>query len=125
MSFDQVFPRGCYLIGQVEPVRDFDRSTKESFVQSRDKDTGLPLWQVAVLDGDPTAKAAQRTMSIKIPSAEEPEVPDLPQGHPIMPVEIVGLTVTPYVAQSTGRLAYSIRATAIRRARVAASGGGE
>jgi hypothetical protein len=50
-----VFPFGAYLVGEVGPVFDFDKSTKDSKVQQVDKDSGLLLWSVEVLDADPEA----------------------------------------------------------------------
>ncbi|GAA5047995.1 hypothetical protein HNP84_000263 [Thermocatellispora tengchongensis] len=66
VTFTQVFPYGCYLVGEVEPVKDFDASTRERFVQARDKHSGELVWQVAVMDADPSLKAAQKTVSVKI-----------------------------------------------------------
>ncbi|MEV0353132.1 plasmid replication, integration and excision activator [Nonomuraea sp. NPDC050680] len=113
IGFDQVFPHGCYIVGQVEQVKDFDASTNGRTVYAKDKTTGEPVWQVPVMDGDPTLKASQKTVAVKILSATEPVAPPAAAGLPITPVEFVGMTVTPYVGQ-TGRLAYSIRATGMR-----------
>ena len=44
VEFGVVFPSGAYAAGAFEPVRNFDASTGEKFVQSHDKATGLPLW---------------------------------------------------------------------------------
>src|ERR1700748_485798 len=91
-----VSPHGVYAAGAFEPVRDFERSQGDRFVQQADKATGAPLWSVEVIDADPQARA---------PAAG---------GAPFVPVEFTGLTVTPYVNQSTGRLAYSVKATGVR-----------
>jgi hypothetical protein len=112
-----VFPQGCYLVGEVEPVKDFDKSTKERFVQARDKHTQELVWQVVVMDGDPKAKAAQKTVVIKIMDNEEPKAPAIPPGMPCVPVTFDHLSVTPYVHQGTGRLAYSFRAKGLRAVR--------
>ncbi|MEQ4720168.1 plasmid replication, integration and excision activator [Nonomuraea sp. B19D2] len=113
ISFDQVFPHGCFLVGQAEQVKDFDASTNGRTVYAKDRTTGQPVWQVPVMDGDPTVKASQKTVAVKILSATEPAAPPAVPGLPITPVEFVEMTVTPYVAQN-GRLAYSIRATGMR-----------
>ena len=55
VEFGEVFPHGCFVVGEVQPVRDFDRSSKDSMVQAVDKDSGQLLWSVDVLDGDQTA----------------------------------------------------------------------
>ena len=53
IEFGLMFSHGAFASGSVEPVRDFDASKDGRFVQSRDKATGLPLWQVEVIDADP------------------------------------------------------------------------
>ncbi|WP_225878887.1 plasmid replication, integration and excision activator [Spongiactinospora rosea] len=118
-----MFPHGAYAVGVVEPVKDFDRSTKERIVQAVDRHTGLPVWQILVMDADPAAKAAQKTVAVKISSATEPQSPPLTPENPIVSVEFDGMTVTPYVHQATGRLAYSLRASSIRPSRTRAGAG--
>ncbi|GAA2875314.1 hypothetical protein GCM10010517_36170 [Streptosporangium fragile] len=117
ISFGQVFPHGCYIVGDVEAVKDFDASTNGRFVQARDKSTGEPVWQVAVMDADPAVKAAQKTVAVKLLSAVQPVPPAPPADSPFVPVEFDGMTVTAYVGQNTGRLAWSIRARAMRTPR--------
>ncbi|MET8161752.1 site-specific integrase [Sphaerisporangium sp. NPDC005289] len=79
VTFDMVFPHGCYVVGEVEKVKDFDASTNGRFVQARDKQTSELVWQVAVMDADPTLKPAQKTVAVKIlaPEEESPERPTL------------------------------------------------
>ncbi|MDF5756182.1 plasmid replication, integration and excision activator [Spongiactinospora sp. TRM90649] len=122
VTFAHLFPHGCYLVGEVEPVKDFDASTRERFVQSRDKHTGEPVWQVAVMDADPTLKAARKTVSVKILAAEQPVLPPAVAGLPFTPVEFDDITVTPYVHSGTNRLAYSIRVRAVHAPRATATG---
>ena len=55
VDHEDVFPCGAYLVSPVVPVFDFDRSTKDNKIQQVDKDTGLLLWAVDVLDADPEA----------------------------------------------------------------------
>lgn len=116
ISFDQVFPEGCYAVGGVEPVYDFDASTKDRKVQARDKNSGEPVWQIAIMDADPTVKASQKTVALKITSMVQPAPPPPINGMPFTPVEFDGMTVTPYVNQQ-GRLAYSIKAREMRAPR--------
>jgi hypothetical protein len=111
VEFGNVFPEGVYATGGFEPVRDFDASTNGRFVQSKDKNTGLPLWQVEVIDAEKDAR--NRTVKVKVPSTSEPGLPSGSSGMPFTPVEFVDMTVTPYVNQS-GRLAYSIKAAGVR-----------
>ncbi|GAA3309935.1 plasmid replication, integration and excision activator [Nonomuraea dietziae] len=117
IGFDQVFPHGCYLVGEVEQVKDFDASANGRTVFAKDKATGELVWQVAVMDADPAAKISQKTIAVKILAPTQPVAPPAAPGLPIIPVEFDGMTVTPYVAQNTGRLAYSIRATGMRAPR--------
>ena len=119
IQFHQVFPHGCYAVGEVEPVKDFDASTGERFVQARDKQTGELVWQIAVMDADPSLKAAQKTVAVKILSPVPPTPPALVPGVPFTPVEFDGMTVTPYV-NGSGRLAYSIKATGMHPPRTTA-----
>ncbi|MGC5009684.1 plasmid replication, integration and excision activator [Streptosporangium sp. DT93] len=121
VHFGQVFPHGCFIVGEVEQVKDFDASSKGRTVYAKDKNTGELVWQVAVMDADPTVKAGQKTVSVKILSPIQPVVPAALPGLPFVPVEFDGMTATAYVNQNTGRLAWSIRATSMRPPRSAAT----
>jgi hypothetical protein len=111
VEFGQVFPDGVYAAGVFEPVRDFDASSNGRFVQSKDKSTGMPLWQVEVIDADQQAR--NRTVKVKVAAQVQPVLPSGPAGVPFTPVEFTGLTVTPYVNQN-GKLGYSLKATGVR-----------
>ncbi|MFF0339673.1 hypothetical protein [Kribbella sp. NPDC004875] len=82
---------------------------------SVDEDSGLNVWSVDVMDGDPEARKADRQLSIKILSKQQPVLPPS-NGLPFTPVEFEGMTATPYVSDSNGRprLAWSFRAMAVR-----------
>jgi hypothetical protein len=112
IGHEGMFLHGCYVVGEVEPVRDFDRSTKETAVQAVDKESGLPVWQVDVIDADPDAR--DKTVRVKILAPVQPVPPAEAPGVPFRPVEFDNLTATPYVATtSTGRsrLAWSFKST--------------
>jgi hypothetical protein len=114
MSCGEAFPYGVGVVGAVAPMADFDRSTAENRVQARDKDTGLPVWVVDVMDFDPDAR--ERTYRVKIAAEVQPVPPDAVDGAPVRPVELEGLTVTPYQKESgfgRTRIAYSLRATGL------------
>jgi hypothetical protein len=119
VTFEQVFPYGCFVVGEVEQVKDFEASSAGKFVAARDKSTGELVWQVAVMDADPSVKAAQKTVSVKILAPVQPVPPASMAGLPFTAVEFDGMSVTPYVHQATGRLAYSIRAREMRAPRSA------
>jgi hypothetical protein len=113
VAFGDVFPYGAFVKGGVEPVRDFDRSSRENFVQGRDKDTGELVWSVEVLDADPASKG---TFKVKLIAPVQPVLPEAPAGFPFVPVEFDGLMVTPYVNSQNNRLAYSLKAAGMRPA---------
>jgi hypothetical protein len=115
MRHGDVFPYGCYVIGDVQAMRDFDRSTREQAVQAVDRDTGVLVWTVDVIDADPEAR--ERTVRVKILAPVQPVPPEQVDGVPFRPVEFDGLTATPYVATTASgrsKLAWSYRATGMR-----------
>jgi hypothetical protein len=123
LTHGDVFPHGSYVVGDVEPMRDFDRSTKEQAVQAVDRDTGLLVWTVDVVDADPEAR--ERTVRVKVLAPVQPVPPEPAAGVPFRPVEFDGLTATPYVqttASGRGRLAWSFRATGMHAPARASSG---
>lgn len=95
MQHDDVFPHGCFVVGEVEPVKDFDRSTRETPVQAVDKDTGMPVWRVDVIDADPNAR--DKTVRVKIVAQVQPVPPETAPGVPFRPVVLEGLTLRPWV----------------------------
>jgi hypothetical protein len=108
----ELFSHGLVIISEVDSLDDFDKSTKDNRVQARDKDTGLPLWQVEVLDFDP--KAREKTFRVKIAAAVQPVPPEALPGAPIRPVVLEGLMVTPYVKDGPRpRIGYSLRCTGL------------
>ena len=123
ISMLDVFPHGAYLVSEVEPVRDFDKSSPGRPVQAVDKESGLPVWAVTALDADPEARRGDKTVTVKIAARHQPIPPEAPAGLPFRPVEFEGLTVTPYVNESGGRprVAYSLRATGMRAPQVGGS----
>jgi hypothetical protein len=116
VSMGDVFPHGAYVVSEVEPVRDFDKSTRERPVQATDKESGQLVWSVSVLDADPDARKDAKTVTVKISAPVQPIPPEAMAGLPFRPVEFDGLTVTPYVNENGGRarIAYSLRASAMR-----------
>ena len=115
MTNEAAFAYGIFMVGEVEPMRDFDRSTREQAVQAVDRDTGELVWTVDVVDADPEAR--ERTVRVKITAPVQPVPPETAAGVPFRPVEFEGLTVTPYVtttASGRGRLAWSFRASGMR-----------
>ena len=111
-----VFPYGAYLVSEVTPVVDWEQSTKDSRVQKHDSETGLPLWQVEVLDADPEAQKRSRTVTVKIAAKVQPVSPAA-SGTPFTAVEFDRLTALPYVddsGQGRPRIAWSFLASDMR-----------
>ncbi|WP_299736911.1 plasmid replication, integration and excision activator [Pseudonocardia sp. 73-21] len=109
-----MFPHGAFVIGDVEAVRDFERSTRERAVQATDKESGVLVWSVSVLDADPDARKDVKTVTVKISAPHQPVPPEAMPGMPFRPVEFEGLTVTPYLDDKRNRIAFSYRATGMR-----------
>src|SRR4051794_31574639 len=129
VSCGEVFPHGVGVVGAVAPLVDFDRSTRENRVQQRDRDTGLPVWTVDVMDFDPEAR--ERTFKVKFATPVQPVPPDALEGLPVRPVILEGVTVTPYIKEvsaSISKIAYSLRATGMhapgKTAKAATESGG-
>jgi hypothetical protein len=122
VRFGAVFPDGAYAAGAIEMVRDYDRSTADRAVQQADKDSGLPLWVVEVIDAQESAR--QRTVKVKIAAQVQPVLPPPAPGSPFTAVEFDGMTATPYVDSSRcqpnekgkcgARVAYSFKAAGVR-----------
>ena len=116
----EVFPFGVGIVGVVTPLPDFERSTRENKIQQLDRDTGVPVWSVDVIDFDPEAR--ERTFKVKVLSRSEPQCPPAAEGPvPVRPVHLDGLQVMPY-QKSMGadrdgneriKIAYSLRATGL------------
>jgi hypothetical protein len=125
MEHGDVFSHGSFVVGEVQAMRDFDRSTKDQAVQAVDRDTGVLVWTVDVVDADPEAR--ERTVRVKLIAPVQPVPPEAAAGVPFRPVEFDGLTATPYVqtlASGRGKLTWSFRATGMRApGRVAAGVG--
>jgi hypothetical protein len=120
MAHGDVFAHGCFVVGEVQAMRDFDRSTREQAIQAVDRDTGELVWTVDVVDADPDAR--ERTVRVKITAPVQPVPPETAPGLPFRPVEFDGLTATPYVqtlASGRGKLTWSFRASGMRAPKAA------
>ena len=125
MRSGDVFPHGCFVVGEVTPMRDFDRSTREQAVQAVDRETGELVWTVDVVDADPEAR--DKTVRVKITAPQQPVPPAAMDGAPFRPVEFENLTATPYVAtmaSGRGKLTWSFRATGMHAPKAAAMAAG-
>jgi hypothetical protein len=117
----EMFPHGLGVVGSVAPLADFDASTKDNRVQARDKDTGMPVWTVDVLDFDPDAR--EKTFRVKVASEVQPVPPEAVRGVPVRPVVLEGLSVTPYIKDGPRpKIGYSLRCTGLAAPRQVESG---
>ena len=73
VEFAHVFPHGAFAAGGFEPMRDFDASSGDRFVQAKDKATGQPVWVIEVIDADPTAR--DKTAKVKVVGQSQPVLP--------------------------------------------------
>jgi hypothetical protein len=101
VDFGETFPYGLFAVSEVVMARDFEKSTKTNAVQTMDEAHGLPVWTVDVMDGDPEARKADRTFTIKILADKQPVLPSALPGLPFTPIELEGLTAAPWVDTRT------------------------
>lgn len=108
----ELFPHGIAVCSAVTPLGDFDASTAANKVQSRDKDSGLPVWVVDVMDFDPDAR--ERTSKVKVAAAVQPVPPDAIAGTPLRPVYLENLSITPWIKEGNfAKIAYSLRCSGL------------
>src|SRR6266567_1918683 len=84
VEFGHVFAHGAYAAGGFEPMRDFDASSGDRFVQAKDKASGQPVWVIEVIDPDPAAR--DKTVKVKIAAVTQPVLPPASAGMPFVPV---------------------------------------
>ncbi|GAA3763096.1 plasmid replication, integration and excision activator [Salinactinospora qingdaonensis] len=110
VAFATVFPHGAYALG-VEAITDFETKRPQT-----DRESGLPLWAVDVIDADPNARGKAKSVKVKVAAEHCPTLPDEVSGLPFRPIEFDGMAVMPYVDESgrRPRVAYSLRATGVK-----------
>ena len=114
---EDVFPVPVILMS-VDPVEDFDKKRAgNEDPQDRDKQTGMRLWAVSVID--PSAPAGKREVKVKVAADVQPVPPD-GVGHA---VEFDGLQVVPYLDtnRTKPRVGIAYRAAGFRSGRRAAA----
>ena len=89
VSFEVFFPRGAFVVGEVEPVVKWS-DDGERQGQDLDKISGQPLWQVRVIDADPDAKKGQGEVTVKIVSISEPQLRPRRTGFRSVPLTSTG-----------------------------------
>ena len=118
-----VFPHGCHLVpDSITEAQDWDEVSRTRS-PALDKLTGKRVYHVRVIDLDPALEGRSREVVVKVGS-DRPPAP--PTRTPFEAVEFDGLTITPYTdtsrcsndrARCGARMAFSLRATAIKAAR--------
>ena len=123
VPFEDVFPNGAYMVGEIEPVEDYEliKAAKAAGrdpgdVQTRDKVTEKRVWSVRVIDADPAARRGKSEVIVKVSADQQPVPPVATPGMPFRPIEFEELTVTPYVDENSGRprQAFSFRALGMK-----------
>lgn len=99
VASELVFPEGA-MFHSVEPVMDFEkRKAGDVDPQERDKETGMRLWAIKVIDLDPQAGKFSGSTEVKVKIAAEVQpVPPESQvpGYPPK-VEFTGVVLTNWV----------------------------
>ena len=125
VPFEDVFPAGAYMVGEIEPVDDYElikaaraAGREPGDVQIRDKVTEMRVWAVRVIDADPAARKGKSEVVVKVSADHQPVPPAAIPGMPFRPIEFDELTVTPYVDENGNkpRQAFSFRARGIKAA---------
>ncbi|AXB45385.1 hypothetical protein [Amycolatopsis albispora] len=127
ISFDEAFPRGLVMTGEVSPDNEFqsreDKAQNRPVRQRVDEVTGLRQWKFTATDPD-EEKAKRASFEVTLLADVQP-VPTTTELIPgIRPVELEGLTAEPRV-MGQGEFKYQgfiFRATGFKAVRSGAGG---
>jgi hypothetical protein len=116
VDFDQWFPQGLYLVGEIMAVTEYqspeDRSRNRPVRPRTDEVSGLPLFRGTF--ADPAAeKDREKSVTVEFACAHQPVPPEAMAGVPFRPVVLEGMTVAPR-AETSGQakwITWVIRAT--------------
>jgi hypothetical protein len=117
VAFDEWFPQGLYLVGEVTSVREYqsqeDRARNRPVRSRVDEVTGRPLFRGTF--ADPSAeKDREKSVAVEFACAHQPVPPEAVL--PFRPVVLEGMTVAPR-AETSGQakwLTWTIRATGMK-----------
>lgn len=115
-DFEEWFPQGLYLVGEIVPVTEYqsqeDRARNRPVRPRTDDVTGLPLWRGTF--ADPAAeKDREKSVTVEFAAKVQPVPPPAVAGVPFRPVVLEGMTVAPR-AEASGQakwITWVIRAT--------------
>jgi len=91
------FTHPLLLVGEVEPRRDFEKSSKDNPVQEVDKESGVRVWEAEVVNTDPEARKADRSFTVKIISERQPVPPESADASGMRPVVFAHLEAMPWL----------------------------
>jgi hypothetical protein len=119
VDFDEWFPQGLYLVGEVTPVREYqsqeDKARNRPIRPRVDEVTGHPLFRGTF--ADPSAeKDREKSVTVEFACAHQPVPPEAVAGLPFRPVVLEGMTVAPR-AETSGQakwLTWTIRAAGMK-----------
>jgi hypothetical protein len=119
MDFDEWFPQGLYLVGEITPVTEYqsqEEKARNRPIRPRvDEVTGHPLFRGTF--ADPSAeKDREKSVTVEFACAHQPVPPAAVAGLPFRPVVLEGMTVAPH-AETSGQakwLTWTIRATGMK-----------
>jgi len=126
-SFDQVFPMGALMVGEVSPDMEYmsqeDKARGKQAKQKIDERSGKRQWKVVVTD--PSAeKERDASVTVTLLADVQPVPPHAVQVMPgveVRPVAFEGLTVEPRVMGDRFKYqGFTIRATGIASPQVGA-----
>ena len=116
VDFDEWFPQGLYLVGEITPVTEYqsqeDKARNRPIRPRVDEVTGRPLFRGTF--ADPSAeKDREKSVTVEFACAHQPVPPEAVAGLPFRPVVLEGMTVAPR-AEASGQakwITWVIRAT--------------
>ncbi len=91
------FTHPLLLVGEVEPRRDFEKSSKDNPVQEVDKESGVRVWEAEVVNTDPEARKADRSFTVKIVAERQPVPPESADASGMRPVVFAHLEAMPWL----------------------------
>ncbi|MFC8530785.1 hypothetical protein [Nocardia sp. NPDC057227] len=119
-AFGEAFPKGLFLLGDIDPMTEFssDRSAPKRQRTDVDNDgngTGKRLWRGTVTDpAAANAKSASFDVTFVADVCPVPAAPEIVPG--MRPIELEGLSIKPKVTGSGEfkSIGWNIRATGIK-----------
>jgi hypothetical protein len=126
VSFDEWFPQGLYLVGEIQPVTEYqsqeDRARNRPVRPRVDEVTGRPVFRGTF--ADPSAeKDREKSFSVEFACDHQPVPPEGLPGLPFRPVVLEGLTVQPR-AETSGQakwITWVVRASGMKSPGAAAT----